>query len=130
MYPRITPASGVVLLALALCSAGCSQQKPSRADPEQAREALRVALDGWKSGESLDSLRSAKPSIQVADPDWSAGATLVRYEIAEGEKHSGYDLHIAVTLWTKVGSGREKKQKATYAVGTSPGLAVVRYEGF
>jgi hypothetical protein len=109
-----------------LVAAGCASRLQTPADPADAREALRGALDAWQRGDAPDALRDAAPVVHVSDPDWSAGCRLTRYHIAEGDDRSGIDLRYRVTLTFRDPKGKLVQKKTAYVVGTHPVLTVVR----
>jgi hypothetical protein len=110
---------------------GCGKHSPPQpADPDQAREALRLALEAWKRGEPADVLQENQPPIHVADHEWRAGCRLIRYQVAGRDQALGSNLCCRVTLWMKDQRGKAVQRKAVYSVGTSPALTVVREEDF
>jgi hypothetical protein len=115
------------LLAVLLAS-GCGTHLQAPADPDQARDALRTALDAWQRGDRPDSLAGAGQGVQVNDPDWSEGCRLTRYDIAGDGKRAGIDLRYQVTLTLTDSNGNRVRKDAVYVVGTSPVLSVVRYD--
>lgn len=82
-------------------------------------------LDAWRNGESIESLRVGDSPIIVADPDWSAGAALIDYQVVEAAQVLGADLRCKVRLRLKTTVGEYDKD-AVYAVGTHPVLTVIR----
>ncbi|MBX6312235.1 MAG: hypothetical protein IRY99_04850 [Isosphaeraceae bacterium] len=117
-----------ILIALALGLSGCSGegQRAAAVDPPRAREALRTALESWKRGDKLESLKSASPPIIVQDFDWMAGLSLIRYEVTGDGKDDDANLRIPVTLTLQAQDGKEIQKKVRYVVGTSPSLTVFR----
>ena len=122
-------ASGLVLVA-ALTLAGCRGSSVAYAvDPPRARDALKTALDTWKSGQTPDSLKSSSTPMTVQDLDWAGGAKLVDYQILDDGKALDANLSVRVKL---VLDGRNKKtgkanEKAVwYLVTTSPSVTVFR----
>jgi len=120
------------VLATLLLS-GCSN--PSRAhavDVPRARDALKIALDEWKKGESPESLASASTPMIVQDFEWGSGAKLIDYQIIDDGKAEDANLRIQVKLTTSGGTGQGKTQgknaekKVWYLVGTSPKVTVFR----
>jgi hypothetical protein len=87
---------------------------------------LRTVLDAWKSGAPAESLGGHEPPVFVADRDWRGGARLARYEVFPNDQLFGSDLRCNVWLWLEDGSGKTRKKKATYSVGTNDKLTVVR----
>jgi hypothetical protein len=117
------------LLACAfLAITGCSgSPRPKPADPVQAREALRLALDTWQNGAAPESLKERQPPIQVVDDQWRTGYRLIRYQLG-GDGQIGTNLRCQVQLSLKSTKGKSLNKKAMYSVGTSPVLTVSREE--
>ena len=101
---------------------------PSPADPEQARQALRSALDAWSRGEKSDSLRGGAPPIHVVDGDWDRGLRLAKYYLAPDDQESGPNLLCPVQLSLRDGRGRSFNKRVVYLVGTDPHVSIVREE--
>ncbi len=121
----------VTLLTLFL--PGCSNPATAHAvDPPQAREALKLALDGWKNGESPRSFESSSPPMVIQDVDWLAGAKLSNYEIIDEGKAEDANLRVRVNLTLSSASASGKSQpkmaekKVWYLVTTSPKVTVFR----
>src|SRR3954447_15421637 len=105
------PLAGVVL-ALAL-TAGCSGTGYDSVDRGRAREVLTAALDGWKKGETPETLKGGSPSIVAQDLDWIGGAKLVGYQIdGEGKQVEG-NLYVPVTLTLRGTKGKEVKKNVS-----------------
>jgi hypothetical protein len=115
-----------ILPLAVLLAAGCGRGLPAPAGPDQARGALRAALDAWQRGDRPDALRTASPAVHVKDPDWSAGHRLTRYQIAGDGERAGIDLRYAVRLTLSGPRGQAVHKNTAYVVGTSPVLTVVR----
>jgi hypothetical protein len=124
MRKRWKPAACALLAALA--AAGCSGP-PRPADPSQAREALRAALDAWKRGEAPEALAQGRPPVYVHDDDWQAGRRLLDYELS-GDEPFGGELRCRATLSLDGGGGPATKA-AVYGVGVGPTLTITREEG-
>jgi hypothetical protein len=116
----------LLLLAGALAAVGCAHP-PVPANPDQARDALRRALDAWQRGETAESLQDQQPPLRVFDEDWRGGRQLVRYQL-DTDQLVGADLRCRVQLWLRDGSGQSVQKKAVYSVATSPALTVVHEE--
>ena len=108
----------VVALAAALL-AGCSGSGGAAGpvDSPKAREALKTVLDGWKRGDTPSKFANASPPTTVQDMDWSAGAKLVDYKLADDGKEMASSLYIPVTLTLRPKQGAEVKKNVTYVVG-------------
>jgi hypothetical protein len=122
---------GAALAALAtLPLAGCwgsSQAHP--VDSPRAREALKTALDAWKSGQSVDSLASSSTPMTVQDFDWAGGAMLVDYQIIDDGQAYDANLRVRVKLVLDAptkNAGKPAEKTVWYLVGTSPSVTVFR----
>lgn len=117
----------LLLLILAVAAQpGCKPVAQS-ADPDRARAMLRDALDAWQHGETLESFRQ-RSSITVAEPKWRDGYRLLDYELAGNGKMSGFDWQCGVRLSLQKAQGKSQV-RASYNIGTSPALVIIRYEG-
>ena len=108
-------------------AAGCSWSPiASPVDAPRARQALVVALDGWKKGDAPSALKNALPAMTVQDLDWLGGSKLLGYQIEGDGKAAGANLHIPAKLTLRTPQGNEIRKDVTYIVGTSPILTVFR----
>jgi hypothetical protein len=122
------------LVALAtLFVSGCGNSSVARpVDAPQAMDALKIALDAWKKGETSKSLASSSPPMTVQDFEWDTGANLVDYRLVDEGRADGPNLRIQVMLTTTAEPAKGQKQakpaekKASYVIGTSPRLTVFR----
>jgi hypothetical protein len=112
---------------------GCSMSSSANpVDEPQARDALKIALDAWKKGETSQSLASSSTPMTVKDFEWDAGAKLIDYQVLGDGRADGPNLRIQVNITTIGEPGKGKKEakptekKASYVVGTSPRLTVFR----
>ena len=118
--------AAMMLPAFGGCSASSGSAHP--VDTSRARDALKTALDHWKSGKTPQSLSSSATPMTVQDFDWEAGIKLVDYQIlGEGEPVDA-NLRIKVKLNLGAGKGKSKSGEKTvsYLVGTSPSVTVFR----
>src|SRR4051812_27286064 len=94
---------------------GCSegQERAAPVDPSRARDALNTALESWKKGEAIDSLKSGSPPIVAPDFDWMAGHRLVRYEVTGDGKDDDANLRIPVDLTLRTATGKEIKKSVS-----------------
>jgi hypothetical protein len=127
----VVAACSVVVATLLL--PGCSNSNTASAVNElQARDALKIALDAWKKGETSQSLASSSTPMTVQDFEWDTGAKLIDYQLVDDGRADGPNLRIQVKLTTTgepVKGNKEAKpteKKASYVVGTSPRLTVFR----
>jgi hypothetical protein len=125
---------GVILACLAAMAAvlampGCSGGSAAHAvDTSRARDALVIALDHWKQGDTPGSLPSSSTPMTVQDFDWQGGAKLLDYQVqGEGEPRDA-NLSIKVKLSLDGLQGKSKKVEKTvsYLVTTSPSVTVFR----
>ncbi len=119
-------AACVGMLAILMLS-GCSGSgQPTAVDPSRARDALKTALNHWKSGEDSKSLVSSGTPMVAQDFEWSSGAKLLDYEILD-EKSEGPNLRVQVKIKLgPQGTSKAVEKKASYVVGTSPSVTVFR----
>ena len=128
------------LLVVAACLAalatvllpGCGD--PSRAhavNQPTARDALKIALDGWKNGQTPASFASASSPIVVQDFEWDSGAKLLEYQLVDDGKAVDANLRVQVKLTLaggggKAPTGKNSEKTVWYLVGTSPKVTVFR----
>ena len=98
-------------------------------NPPRPREALKTALDHWKTGAEPGSLASSSTPMTVQDFDWAGGAKLIDYQMVNDGNAYDANLRVRVKL-TLSNSGRDKGKAAEktvwYLVGTSPSVTVFR----
>jgi hypothetical protein len=125
--PRSARPRFASLVSLVMIAAACScSSRAAPVDAPRAREALKVALDGWKKGDAPASFANALPAMTVQDLDWMGGARLLDYQLDGDGKETGPNLHVPVGLTIQTPQGKEVKKKVSYIVGTSPILTVFR----
>jgi hypothetical protein len=107
---------------------GCDSSLPTSADPQRARETLRVALDAWKNGEGFEALQKRTPPIYVRDLDWSDGWNLKDYRFTLDDQPHGQQQRCCIRLSLKSPQGKSAGKEVQYLVDTSPALVVVRAE--
>ena len=119
---------GRLLLALLpVLALGCGGARPPEpADPDQAREALRAALDAWRKGEPPDALKGRQPPIYVNDADWQAGHRLAGYELKGDGKYYGAQFRCSVVLSLELGKGKRSDKVVKYLIDTHPRVVIVR----
>jgi hypothetical protein len=117
----VRAAGGLVLLAAIGCSRG---SLPPKADPDQARIALRAALDAWQQGETSDSLAARQPPFYFNDPKCVSDVKLVRYTLDEGHEYHGQTVRLTAMLYLNLKDG-PKEKKAKYLIDTSPVVVIV-----
>ena len=95
-------------------------------DSSRARDALKTALDGWKKGETPESLKAGSPPIVVQDVDWIAGSKLLDYAVDGEGKELESNLYVPVNLTLQGKQGKKIKKRVSYVIATSPQLMVFR----
>lgn len=121
----VTWQQSLLLLILSSGVIGCGGNAHA-VKPDVAQQTLRTALDSWKSGQTVESLKKGSPSIVVQDQDWSGGAKLVDYEVLDGAKPVDANLQAKVKLKLRDAKDVEAEKTVSYVVGTSPVLTVFR----
>jgi hypothetical protein len=133
MRPSVSrrPLLAAALAAMATVPmAGCWGTSQAHAvDPPRAREALKIALDHWKSGQSPRSLESSPTPMTVQDFDWAGGTRLVDYQIVDDGTARDANLSVRVKLvldGAGKSPGKPVERAVWYLVGTSPSVMVFR----
>jgi hypothetical protein len=130
-----TLAAALGMLTMLFVSACSGLGQASAVDVPQARDALKAAMEQWKSGGDLKSVEVSGTKVAAQDPEWAAGAKLIDYQILDEGKSEGVNLRIAVKLTLSnvnndkdkgKGTGKPVEKKASYVVGTSPSVTVYR----
>jgi hypothetical protein len=111
--------------SLAILAVGCNRDQEATLDEPSARSALLTFLDSWQAGHTASDLPQDAASITVSDPDWSAGATLVSYQLAGDLINDGSHLETLVDL-TLRRSGGEVVVRARYRISTEPTISIDR----
>jgi hypothetical protein len=117
-----------VRLSLTGAAGGGAPPPPPPPDPDQARDALRTALDAWQHGSPPAALRDAAPAVHVNDPDWAAGCRLTSYQFTGAGDRAGVELCYRVKLTLRDPKGQVVRKDTTYFVGTRPVMTVVRHD--
>jgi hypothetical protein len=116
------------VMVAVLCS-GCDSTHAHDVDESRAREALKTALDQWKSGADPKSLQASPTPMTIQDFDWMAGVKLNDYQIIDEGKAYDANLRVQVKL-SLAGQGKDRgkatEKKVWYLVGTSPSVTVFR----
>jgi len=118
--------AAVALAAAAALAAGCGRNSlPPAADPDQARAALRAALDAWQAGRPADAPAGDGPAVYLNDPRCRAGAKLLGYTVEDGHAVHGQSVRIATVLSLKLPDGTTRDRKTNYLIDTAPAVVIV-----
>ena len=109
---------GVWALVFVYSAAGCTGKSVDSYKPTigVARNAIETALSTWKSGTAHGSITNVKPSLDVFDARWQAGAKLESYEILE-EVTGKPEPHFKVRLKL---AGKSQETTEYLVVGIDP----------
>lgn len=105
--------------------AGCGSSLPERPDPEQAKQALRTALDAWQNGESIEDLTKRTPPIYFNDPKATDGVQLKSYEFEGSPEFSGQSVRIAVKATLQRDQRDGKERSLAYLVDIASAIVIV-----
>jgi len=112
----------VALTTLAGCSTSSTQQE---FDSEQARHALKTALEAWKDGQAAG-LSRRQPPIRFVDDDYLAGWQLVEFTIMDPEKPIRPFEMVEVKLRLRDRQGKVVERTTGYQITIHPRIAVLR----
>lgn len=116
-----------VVIVIALTVSACHSSRGG-ANPEQAREFLRQALQAWQQQRSPDSLRQASPPVLMTEPKWAQGWKLLRFDFTHEGEARGHDWEVSVRLWLRGPDGNESQEQAAYVIATGSQVVIVRSE--
>jgi hypothetical protein len=121
-------ASAVAIFLFALAIAGCNGDPHQRYIPtsEKALASLEAAMDHWKSGASVETIKTDQGTVDLYDARWRAGAKLESYEVLS-EEPGGPHPTFVVKLKLK-GKPREEESKY-FVMGIEP-ILVFRAEDY
>jgi hypothetical protein len=116
-----------VIIAIALCfSAGCGGRKLApNSDVDAADQALRTALEAWKSGKSQTELEAGQPSILMNEDDWRVGKRLLEFKM-EPSGLSGRQVRCKVHIKLQDKDQKPAERDAVYIIDTIPRIVIVR----
>jgi hypothetical protein len=129
LYGTLCVVVACLLVLATMLLPGCSGPSGANSvDVPHARDALKIALDAWKNGESTQSLASSSTPMTVQDFEWDQGAKLIDYQLMDEGKPEAANLRVGVklTMSGKQGTDKNVEKIASYVVGTSPRLTVFR----
>lgn len=117
------------LIVLCLPGLGCQGRGlPAQTPGDAGQAALISALDAWKGGATLQSLRDGRPPIHVADEDWLAEYVLTDFRIDGEPRSHGGSVAIPVHLSLTDPQGRQVEREVVYTVATQPRISIVRQD--
>jgi hypothetical protein len=122
---RRRSACGALAMIVALSIAGCSSGVANPVDPDRARDALKSALDHWKSGGDPLSMPTSATPMTVQDLEWQSGAKLLDYQVLGDGEPADANLRVKVKL-TLAGKSKNAEKTVNYLVTTSPAVTVFR----
>jgi hypothetical protein len=118
-------ACGALAMLVAASIAGCSGGVANPVDPNRALDALKTALDHWKSGGDPLAMPTSSTPMTVQDLEWQSGAKLVDYQVLGEGVPADANLRVKVKL-TLAGKGKNAEKTVNYLVTTSPAVTVFR----
>ena len=85
MKPASFWSPGLACLAVWLAGCGGNSVESYVPQSDSAKEAVQLALDAWKGGQSADPVGKSPSgaTVRAIDMDWAAGWRLLSYEIAQ-----------------------------------------------
>jgi hypothetical protein len=117
--------AGAVVVLLGAGLPGCGRGLPPKASPEEARQALRTALDAWQQGESLETLTKGRPAVYFNDPKAHDGRRLMSYEMEDGYDFFGQSVRVRVNAMLEGKDGTVSERELTYIIDTSPVVVII-----
>ncbi len=118
----------IVVFAILLLS-GCQEARTNSdfiPSSSTSRDALKIALDAWKSGKPGGPVPDTSPVVHVTDSSRVSGQTLDEYQIL-GEVPGNAPRCIAVKL--KLSNPTEEKRERYVIVGIDP-LWIFRHDDY
>ena len=115
--------------ALLLLQVGCGPATVPMSDANKAKELLKSMLTEWKSGTTLDAIKSRNPPIYVTEDLWRGSSKLEDYTLLDEGEVLGSNIRFQVKLKCTNKSGKAMEKSVRYIVTTQPALTMVREEG-
>lgn len=112
-------------LTVALCLWGCNSRLPAPADSTIATTSLNRALEVWKSGAEITSLKDLDPPIYFNDQIWRQGNALTGFTVTPGSAN-GQGWNCEVMLKTASKQGSIKDLRVSYQIDTAPHIVIVQ----
>jgi hypothetical protein len=119
---RFAAGCGLLLAVVAGCDRG---SLPPQANPDEAREALRSALETWQKRESIDDLTRRTPRVYFNDPKCRSDVQLLDFKLDDGHTFHGQSVRVGAVLSLKFPDGTTKERKTAYLVDTTPAVVIV-----
>lgn len=111
-HSRITVLFLVQTAVLGCFAAGCGGNSLSKDDMDQGRKAVETFLATWKQGEPSEKLQ--EKAIIVEDPDWTAGLSLLEFQIISANSETPPHPRFNVKLTLKDEAGTKSEQEVVY----------------
>jgi hypothetical protein len=105
---------------------GCGARTYPDANPTEATDILRMALDAWKKGETPESLHQRQPPIYFNEPEHKAGTKLIDYKMEGSPGMYGRQVRCMVSLTLESKGGKKTEKDIPYLVDTTPNNVIAR----
>src|SRR5271156_2319588 len=111
MYGSLWVVAACLVALATLFMPGCGNSSVAHpVDAPQALDALKIALDAWKKGETSQSLAAGSPPMTAQDFEWDTGAKLIEYRLVDDGRADGPNLRIQVMITTSGEPAKGQKQ--------------------
>ena len=116
-----------VLLPAFFC-VGCGPRQVPLSDKAQARQVAEKVLDAWKSGSSMEEMKSLSPPIIVSEDLWRKQSSLNSYQFISDGEMLGPNVRFSIQLTCTDSEGKEIDRTFNYLVTTTPAITFFREE--
>lgn len=113
-----------LVIVLGALLSGCGGDALSQGELDAARNAVQTALEAWKKGEKPVALKDR--SIEIFDPDWTAGVRLNDFTIQRAEGRQGANIRCWALLNLKNRQGKLVEKEIVYEVSGKDKLIIGR----
>jgi hypothetical protein len=124
--PRIKPnmiVPRIICAALLVGAVGCGA---SRAQLDEAKSSVQEGLEAWKKGGKPADLAALAKPVEFHDGLWSAGATLLNYEMGQVTYHRGEKvIRCEARVLVRERNGRQKTESVVYDVKLGSPVKVI-----
>jgi hypothetical protein len=113
----------VLCATLLLGAIGCGA---SQAQLDEAKSFVQEGLEVWKKGGKPADLAALAKPIEFHDGVWSAGATLLNYEMGQATYHRGEKvIRCEARVTVRERTGRQKTETVVYDVKLESPVKVI-----